>query len=133
MILTKTVLKGQLTSQLTSQHSSRAPVLGRGLEEEEMIDISKFDKGEVLAALYNAAKPIGLGLLHYDPKDMTKEEAEVCIVAKTYEYPDGSKKTVFDYLKGRVIKVDLSGHNLDTRLYDRDNGEGAAQRAIDSI
>lgn len=33
----------------------------------------------------------------------------------------------------RVLKVDLSGEEFDERLYDRDCGEGAAQRAVDSI
>jgi hypothetical protein len=36
----------------------------------------------------------------------------------------------FDYLHGRVMKVDLSGDSFDPWLYDRDNGEGAASRAI---
>ena len=39
----------------------------------------------------------------------------------------------FDYLHGRVLKVDLSGDEFDERLYDRDCGKGAAQRAVDSI
>ena len=43
------------------------------------------------------------------------------------------KQTYFDYLYGRVLKVDLSGDGFDERLYDRDCGEGAAQRAVDSI
>ena len=42
-----------------------------------------------------------------------------------------SGQTYFDYLKGRVMKIDLSGDSeLDPRLYDRDNGAGAAERAI---
>jgi len=28
------------------------------------------------------------------------------------------------------MKVNLSGNELDPKLYDRDNGEGAAERAI---
>lgn len=43
------------------------------------------------------------------------------------------KYTQFDYLHGRVLKVDLSGDEFDERLYDRDCGAGAAQRAVDSI
>lgn len=38
--------------------------------------------------------------------------------------------TYFDYLKGRVMKVDLCGNEFDPWLYDRDNGRGAAARAI---
>ena len=84
------------------------------------IDISKLDKGDVLATLYNSSKPQGLGFLHFDPTPMTKEEAEELLKEQTY----------FDYLKGRVMKIDLSGDELRTDLYDRDNGEGAAEFAL---
>ena len=43
------------------------------------------------------------------------------------------RKLYFDYLFGRVIKVDLSGNWFDERLYDRDNGIGAAQAAVNSV
>ena len=85
-----------------------------------MIDISKKNKAKVLAALYNSAKPQGLGFLQYDPTDMTEQEAEELLQEPGY----------FDYLKGRVIKVDLSGDEFDPYLYDRDNGPGAAERAL---
>ncbi|GAG30986.1 unnamed protein product, partial [marine sediment metagenome] len=39
--------------------------------------------------------------------------------------------TYFDYLKGRVMKINLSSDELRTALYDRDNGEGAAAQALD--
>lgn len=88
-----------------------------------MIDI-KGRKAEVLAALYNASHPQGLGFLHFSPPyPMSIEQAEALLAKGAY----------FDYLQGRVMKVDLSGDELDPRLYDRDNGAGAAQRAIDSI
>jgi hypothetical protein len=86
-----------------------------------MLDISTFDRAEVLARLYNAAKPQGLGFLPFDPKPMTTEEAKA--------YLDAGQ-TRFDYLNGRVMKVNLSSPNLDNRLYDRDNGEGAAAEAL---
>lgn len=41
-----------------------------------------------------------------------------------------SGQTYFDYLKGRVMKVDLSGDKLNPFLYDRDNGQGAAAAAL---
>lgn len=88
-----------------------------------MIDISKLDKPTVLATLYNNSKPLGLGALHFTAEDMNRREAEMLLFTQDY----------FDYLKGRVVKVDLSGNEFDPYLYDRDNGEGAAQRSIDSI
>ena len=40
-------------------------------------------------------------------------------------------QTYFDYLKGRVMKIDLSRDEVDTQLYNRDNGPGAAERALE--
>lgn len=89
-----------------------------------MVDITGLPKGKVLAALYNASQPLGLGFLEYDPTPMTEEEANE--ILKTRQY--------FDYLKGRVMKVDLTSDiGFNEWLYDRDNGAGAAQRAIDGI
>lgn len=85
-----------------------------------MIDITG-RKAAVLAALYNSSQPLGLGLLQFDPQPMTESEAQALL---------DSGQTYFDYLKGRVMKVDLSGDTLDPRLYDRDNGPGAAEQAI---
>jgi hypothetical protein len=64
-----------------------------------------------------------MGFLHYDPADMTPAQAEAIL----------QRQTDFDYLKGRVMKVNLSGDEFDPWLYDRDNGQGAAERAIASI
>ena len=86
-----------------------------------MIDLKGKDKAEVLAKLYNASKPLGMGFLHYNPKPMTVEEARELI---------SRGDLYFDYLYGRVMKIDLAGDELDPWLYDRDNGEGAAERAL---
>ncbi len=86
-----------------------------------MIDLSKKDKAEVLVKLYNASKPQGMGLLHYKAKDMTKQEAQTLL---------DQGQSYFDYLNGRVLKIDLSGDTLDPWLYDRDNGQGAAEKAL---
>ena len=88
-----------------------------------MIDITGLDKAVILAALYNAAKPQGLGVLHYTPDDMTRAEAAK-IVANT------ELQLYFDYIKGRVLKVNLSGDTLNPNAYDRDNGAGAAARVL---
>lgn len=85
-----------------------------------MINISSASKPAILAALYNRAKVQGLGFIHFDPSDMDEKEAESLL----------KKSTHFDYLKGRVMKIRLDGDELDPRLYDRDNGDGAAYNAI---
>lgn len=38
-----------------------------------------------------------------------------------------------DYLNCRVMKVDVNGDNFNTHLYNRDNGEGVAERVIASL
>ena len=88
-----------------------------------MISLSGLDKAAVLAALYNASRVQGMGFLHYTPETMTREEAETLL----------EQFTDFDYLHGRVMKIDLSEDTLDPCLYDRDNGEGAAQGVIESL
>jgi hypothetical protein len=87
------------------------------------IELNGKNKAKVLASLYNNAKPQGLGLLQFDAKPMTEGEAEELL----------KQQTAFDYLKGRVMKVDLSGDSFNSWLYDRDNGEGSAERAVRNI
>lgn len=87
------------------------------------IDISNLDKAAVLAALYADARPQGMGFMWFVPGPLDAAEARSLLTDQTY----------FDYLHGRVMKVDLSGNEFDPRLYDRDNGDGAAARAVDSV
>ena len=84
------------------------------------IDISQMNKAKVLVALFNKATPQGMGYLQSSPQPMTTEEAQRHL----------DRSSFFDYLHGRVMKVDLGGDSLDPRLYDRDNGEGAARKAL---
>ena len=85
------------------------------------MDISKYSKSDVLRILYNNSKPQGMGFLHYIPEDMTKEEAQAMLDAG---------QTYFDYVHGRVMKIDLSNNELRTALYNRDNGPDAAENAL---
>mgnify|MGYP003406981958 CR=1 FL=1 len=87
-----------------------------------MINISGKNKAKVLAALYNASHPQGLGILHLNPVDMDQKQAAELLKDRAY----------FDYLMGRVMRVDLSGDSFDEWGYDRGNGIGAAQRAVNS-
>lgn len=101
-------------------------------DASETIIISPEDRPAVLAALYNASRPLGLGILHFTPDDMTVEQAAKLIEQQTRTVHDGSVEIYFDYLKGRVMKVDLGRPELDFRLYDRDNGPGAGMRALEA-
>ena len=88
------------------------------------ISIRGMDKATVLAALFNASKPQGLGFMHYAKEPMTVEKARELI---------DKGHTKFDYLQGRVMKLDISGDDFDPWGYDHDNGQGAAQTAIDTL
>ena len=43
------------------------------------------------------------------------------------------EKLSFDYLRGRVMKVNIEGDEMSTAGYNRDNGLGAAEAVIQSI
>jgi hypothetical protein len=88
------------------------------------MDITGLSKAKVLAALFNSAKPLGLGIIHYKVNHvMDEKEAAELLEEQTY----------FDYHEGRLMKVDLSEDEVRTSLYNRDNGEGAAEAAVDAI
>jgi len=97
------------------------------------MNIKSINKATILAALYNRAQPLGHGFLHYDPVSMTVEKAKDIITDRGDDHvamfgPQvRANRLYFDYLKGRVMKVDLSKDDLDTRLYNRDNGDNAAE------
>lgn len=80
------------------------------------VDISGLDKADLLVALCERARPLGLGWL--DPnagRKLSKEEAQALIG----ECPR------LDYVCGRPIKVHLGKDLVDPVLYDRDAGQGA--------
>lgn len=98
-----------------------------------MINIKGLNKAEVLATLFNNSKIQGINQQLFDmgllslPKDITTDEAQAVLDKM------GEQK-YFDYLDGKVMKIDLiSDIEFDERLYDRDNGAGVAQEAINVL
>lgn len=88
------------------------------------MNIQGLDKAEVLAALFNAPKQQGMGFLDTrGASGMTVEQAREVL----------EKTEHFDYLFGRVMKISLNKDEVATHLYDRDNGPGAAERAIEHL
>ena len=78
-----------------------------------MVDISGLDKADVLAALYNKARPIGYGILNARLGDMTREQAQQLIEGEAwtddvidYEcvYPllDVERNRSLDYLQSAL-------------------------------
>lgn len=99
-----------------------------------MVNIKELNKAEVLAALFNNSKVQGLnaqlvelGIIE-KAKNITKVDAQILLDGF------GDHQIYFHYLNGKVMKIDLtSDEEFDERLYDRDNGAGAAQKTIDDL
>ncbi len=90
------------------------------------MNIAGLDKAEVLAALYNGSRQQGMGFMHSrGAAGMTVEQARAEIA--------NNERLYFDYLHGRVMKISLRGDELETALYNRDNGQGAAEAIISAL
>lgn len=89
-----------------------------------VISIEGLDKSELLAAFFNNARPQGQGFTVAEKKPMTKKEAAQLIANEGLE---------FDYLQGRVMKIELDKNTLDPRNYDRNNGEGVAAKVVEAV
>ncbi len=112
---------GITTPQEQTNSSTSNPSASLGPHK---VSIAGLDKASVLMALFNHSQPLGLGFLN--PRALGSMSIET---AKQY-----TERTLnFDYVNGRVIKTDISGDVADTRLYDRDNGENAGLKAIESL
>lgn len=119
-----------------------APLLKMWGKIEMSVNIEGLNKADVLAALYNASRPMGLGFLQASggPLEMTRENADFLLAAgsdASGDYPAGvgRNQLYFDYLHGRPLKLDLSSDTeFEPGGFDRDNGgEGTAQRVIDHL
>lgn len=91
-----------------------------------MVNIKNLPKALVLKALFDASHQQGMGFLDSRGKEQMSIEN-----AKTLT--SDSRYLQFDYVFGRVLKIDISGDEFDERLYDRDNGYGAAEHAIRNL
>ena len=99
--------------------------------------ITTANAAPALAALFNASRPLGMGFTHPAAlKPMSTEDAQKELDAREAKEFGGSlsgehRGIYFDYLNGRVMKLDFNaGKALDFRLFDRDNGQGAGERAV---
>lgn len=94
------------------------------------INIAGIDKSALLQALHAKSKAQGMSYMH-DKGDLTLQQCQE--ILSRCPVIEGKVFMYFDYLAGRVMKVNISGETLDPYLYDRDNGPGAAQRVVDSL
>lgn len=90
-----------------------------------MLNVKHLTPAAVLMRLYNAAisPRSSRAELHDSPLHVATE-------AEAQRWLDQNPRGDFDYVGGRIVKVNLSTYpELDVWLYDRDNGQGAAARA----
>lgn len=107
------------------------------MTQKKTLDVRHLSQAEVLQRLYNGSFPLGLGTVHFEPEDMTLEEAQKIINNRlekarimAVNNPENYALRI-DYCQGRVIKMNLTEReSLFIGLYDRDNGPGAAARAL---
>jgi hypothetical protein len=95
------------------------------------IYIGDLPKGDVLAALYNAAKihPEYQDFARAFPAQLTNARG-----ARIIGYVDKLNPLLhFTQLGGRMLKIDLATDYLNPSSYDRENGEGAAQAVISRL
>lgn len=96
--------------------------------ESDVIDISDKDRNEVLAALYNASTPVGMGFAQYNPMPWTKEIASMYF--EQFGQPDGDGVIAFKWVMGRPLNCKFIENLVYVAGYNNDNEWGLAQRAI---
>lgn len=90
-----------------------------------IVNISGLDKIEVLHVLWENAQIAGIfGRV-------------LPIIRSTQvfdrERAEGAVQGYIDDFNNRFIKCDFRSDDIDVRLYDRDNGDGAAKKLIESL
>ncbi len=96
--------------------------------ESDVIDISDKDRNEVLAALYNASTPVGMGFAQYNPMPWTKEIASMYF--EQFGQPDKDGVIAFKWVMGRPLNCKFIENLVYVAGYNNDNEWGLAQRAI---
>ena len=92
------------------------------------VNIEGLRKDKVLKALYYASHNQGLGFLQAVPNFSLEDAKEEIETLKRND-----RELYFDYLHGRVLKVDITNDEFDDYLFDRNCGEGSAKKAIDDL
>lgn len=124
-----------------TSYNSQVPPAGTAFGNHQ-VSIVNLKKAQVLMSLYNYARnPMGCfssGSYNptpvYAPNMFTlKIKDSGKLMSLSEAMPAVSQTLDFDYVRGRVIKTDISGSVIDTYLYDRNNGDGVGAVAIQSL
>lgn len=96
------------------------------------IDVTGVPLEKIIRAAYNPSRPQGLGMLHFQPGDLTDEEVAQIIG----RFADSTYTAVgMDYIKGRSIKMTVrkedGKHFVPNRWYD--HSDGALRTFLETI
>lgn len=94
-----------------------------------MISIKGLDKAEVLHELWKNSHSQGMSAM-FCKEELSLEQCKELVKGINPNIRDSG---YFDYLAGRVMKIDLSTDEINPYLYDRDNYEGAAENVISKL
>lgn len=96
-----------------------------------MIDIARIPKAVLLMELFNAMPPAESGPYRGVKMTMTRKRAMKFIKSRR-AYQD---RFPFEFreLEGRLIEIDITTGEFDPWLYNRDNGEGVAERVVKEL
>lgn len=97
----------------------------------DTISYQGIDEAVLLHALYHGTQPLGMGILH-NKEGLTLDEVRADLATRE---PDRMGEVGWDYYRGRPLKLgfNLAAKTFRTGLYDRDAGQGAAQRIVDRL
>ena len=95
---------------------------------KESLEAVYNSKNEVLAALYNASTPIGMGFAQYNPMPWTKEIAGMYF--EQFAQPNKDGEIIMKWVMGRPLNCMFKGNLVYVAGYNNDNEWGLAQRAI---
>ena len=84
------------------------------------VDLKKFVK-----ECYNLSRPQGLGHLHFEPGELTDEEAVDLI------NEDSRTPVSLDYVKGRAVKMTV--HKQDGKLFVSDNWYDHSEEDLNTL
>ena len=104
--------------------------------EGRYINTAGMDEVAVFTALFNAAKPQGMGFVHDEPQDITEAQGAELMQRYLASGPQGEPRSRFDYVEGRRMKIsvqELREGYIDVSNYNHGNGEGAAQQAVENL
>lgn len=90
-------------------------------KRNSMLPLEGLDKATVFAAFYNASDTSILGRRdsEYDARPMTTEEAGAILAEDPHRR--------FDYFRGRPLKLEFVGDNIEVSQHNRQHGPKAAE------